>query len=124
MFAASPETIRREPRELISVAQSATCRTWQPARSVILSIFFPRAAVRPPRPGDLLPARSPLAPIHSEQIRDHLPGYGQRRSIGIAFLLFGFINQCQFMVLSGRQFRGFHQYTLDMFVALFRKRSA
>jgi hypothetical protein len=29
----------------------------------------------------------PLASIHSEQIRDHLPGYGQRRSIGIAFLL-------------------------------------
>jgi len=66
----------------------------------------------------------PLAPIHSEQIRDHLPGYGQRRSIGIAFLRFGFIDQCQFMVLFGRQFRGFHQYTLDMFVALFRKRSA
>ena len=32
VFAASPETIRREPREWISFAQSATCRTWQPAR--------------------------------------------------------------------------------------------
>jgi hypothetical protein len=36
VFSASPETIRREPREFISVAQSATCGTWQPARCVIL----------------------------------------------------------------------------------------
>src|SRR5271167_1986938 len=60
VFAASPETIRREPRELISFAQSATCRTWQPARCVILLFFSRGRRVRPPRPCDLPPARSPV----------------------------------------------------------------
>jgi hypothetical protein len=42
VFSASPETIRREPRELNSVAQSATCRTWQPAhRSIPMFLLFP-----------------------------------------------------------------------------------
>jgi hypothetical protein len=30
-FSASLETIRREPPEVNSIAQSATCETWQPA---------------------------------------------------------------------------------------------
>jgi hypothetical protein len=34
VFSASPETIRREPRRMISFAQSATCRTWQSAHFV------------------------------------------------------------------------------------------
>jgi len=34
VFAASPETIRREPQGLQPIAQSAICRTWQPARCV------------------------------------------------------------------------------------------
>ena len=123
VFAASPETIRREPQELISLAQSANCRTWRPARCVILSIFFPWAALGRHAPVIFCRHEVPLAPIHSQQIRHHFSSYGQCCSIGIAFLLFGFIDQCQFMVLSGRQFRGFHQYTLDMFVALFGKRS-
>jgi hypothetical protein len=42
----------------------------------------------------------------------------QRRSIGISFLLFSFIDQGQIMILSGCQLRGFHQHTLDMLVAL------
>jgi hypothetical protein len=41
-------------------------------------------------------------------------------SLGWRFLLFfSFIDQSQIMILSGRQLRGFHQYVLDMFVALF-----
>src|SRR5215472_8577393 len=36
--------------------------------------------------------------------------------------VFLFIDQSQFMVLSGRQLCGFDQYVLNMFVALFRKR--
>src|SRR6516162_4886813 len=63
VFAASPETIRREPREWISFAQSATCRTWQPARSVILLLGLLRAALRPPlRLCVLLPVRTPVFP--------------------------------------------------------------
>jgi hypothetical protein len=63
VFSASPETIRREPRELISVAQSANGRTWQSARCVILMFFLPEAAVsRPPYSCDLLQARSLVCP--------------------------------------------------------------
>ena len=40
----------------------------------------------------------------------------------MALLLLSFMDQGQLVVLSGRQFRGFDQYTLDMFVALFGKR--
>jgi hypothetical protein len=43
VFAASPETIRREPQEFFtSIAQSATCRTWQPARCESLLFSFAR----------------------------------------------------------------------------------
>jgi len=54
--------------------------------------------------------------IHGVQISDHLSSYGKRRSIGVAFLLFSFVDQSQVMVLSGCQLRGFHQHTLDMFI--------
>ena len=110
VFSASPETIRREPGELISFAQSATSRTWQSARCVILW-FFRRGGPR------FLGRRAPgiceryeiaLPPINGEQISYHLPSYGQRRSIGISFLLFSFIDQGQIMILSGCQLRGFH----------------
>ena len=46
------------------------------------------------------------------------------RAIGIPLLLFLFIDQSQFMVLSGGQLGGFDQYALDMLVALFRTRCA
>ena len=60
----------------------------------------------------------PFCSIHSQQIRHHLPSYRQRRSIGIPFLLFGFIDQGELVVLSRGELGGFHQGTLDMFVAL------
>jgi hypothetical protein len=65
-----------------------------------------------------------LSAINGKQIGDHLPGYGQRRSIAIALLFFLFIDQSQLMILSRRQLRRFHQYALDMLVALFGKRGA
>src|SRR5438046_9536954 len=46
-----------------------------------------------------------LPPIHGEEIRDHLPSYGQRGSIGIPFLFFSFIDQGQSMILSRCQLR-------------------
>src|ERR1700687_3655190 len=54
--------IRRSLGSLISVAQSATCRTWQSARRGILLFFLPRQAAvsRPPLSCDLLRARSPV----------------------------------------------------------------
>jgi hypothetical protein len=42
----------------------------------------------------------PFPAIHGEQICDHLPGYRKRRSIGIPFQLFGFIDQGQIMVIT------------------------
>lgn len=49
MCSASPETILRKAREFISVAQSATGRTWPPTRCVIPFVFLLQPAVsRPP----------------------------------------------------------------------------
>jgi hypothetical protein len=64
---------------VISFAQSATCRTWQSAHFIhpvyfgSSTAFFRRYEVS-------------LLPIHGKQIRDHLPGYGEGRSIAISFL--------------------------------------
>src|SRR5439155_514461 len=126
VFSASPETIRREPREFDLRRSVGNRRTWQSARCVIL-LFFRRGGPRflgryAPRICERYEIALP--PIHGEQISHHLPSYGQRRSIGISFLLFSFIDQGQIMILSGCQLRGFHQHTLDMFVALFGKRGA
>src|SRR2546430_32780 len=40
VFSASPEKFEESLWSLISIAQSATCRTWQPARCVIPICFF------------------------------------------------------------------------------------
>src|ERR1700693_1575253 len=48
---------------VISLAQSAKGRTWQPARCVIPFILFPEVAVsKPPLSGNLLQARSRVSP--------------------------------------------------------------
>jgi len=109
---------------LISVAQSANGRTWQPARCVIF-MFFSRRRLLGRRSLVIFCGHEvPFFPIYGEQIRDHLSSYGQSRSIGIPFLLFCFVDQSQVVILSGRQLRGFHQHPLDMLVALFGKRGA
>src|SRR5205814_2589506 len=123
VFTASPETIRREPREFDLRRSVGNRRTWQSARCVIL-LFFRRGGRRflgryAPRICERYEIALP--PINGEQISHHLPSHRQRRSIGISFLLFSFIDQGQIMILSGCQLRGFHQHTLDMFVALFGK---
>ncbi len=41
MFSASPETNRREPRELAPSLSPVTCGTWQPAHRMILIFFLP-----------------------------------------------------------------------------------
>jgi hypothetical protein len=43
-----------------------------------------------------------LLPIHGEQIRDHISGYGECRPVAISFLLLPVIDHRQFMALSGR----------------------
>src|SRR5713226_5021880 len=63
VFSASPETIRREPREFDLRRSVGNCRTWQSARCVILLFFARRAAVsRPLRSGDLRTVRSRVLP--------------------------------------------------------------
>src|SRR5205809_3481220 len=106
VFSASPETIRREPREFDLRRSVGNRRTWQSARCVIL-LFFRRGGSRflgryAPRICERYEIALP--PIHGEQISHHLPRYGQRRSIGISFLLFSFIDQGQIMILSGCSF--------------------
>src|SRR5206468_1662029 len=105
---------------VISFAQSATCRTWQSAHFVHPVDF-----------GSILCCRSPaffsrhevsLLPIHGKQICDHLPRYGECRSIAISFLPFLVINHGQFVALSRRQLRGLYQSTLNMLVTLLRQR--
>jgi hypothetical protein len=68
-------------------------RTWQSARCVILFLSprGPRFLGRRAR-GICERYEVALPPIHGEQIRYHLPSYSQRRSIGIPFLFFSFID--------------------------------
>jgi hypothetical protein len=77
VFSASPETIRREPREFYLRRSVGNRRTWQSARYVILLFFArgPRFLGRcTPRicEGDEVA----LPPIHGEQIRHHFSSYG------------------------------------------------
>src|SRR2546429_2612857 len=63
VFSASPETIRREPREFDVRRSVGNRRTWQSARCVILLFFVRRAAVsKPLRSGNLGRVRSRVAP--------------------------------------------------------------
>jgi hypothetical protein len=123
VFSANPETIRIEPREFDLRRSVGNRRTWQSARCVIL-LFSPRGPRFLSRCALGICERYEVAlpSIHGEQIRHHFPSYGQRRSIGISLLFLSFIDQGQIMILSRCQLRGFHQHTLDMFVALFGKR--
>src|SRR5215472_16134539 len=106
-------------RSATSVAQSATCRTWQPARCGILLYFLSHCTW-----GIFERYELALSSINGEQMRHHLPSYGKCGSIGIPLLLFLFIDQSQIVILLGCQFRGFYQNPLNMLVALFGKRCA
>ncbi len=113
MFAASPETIRREPREG-DLRRSVGNRQDLAACALCDFLFFPRRRFLGRRSLIIFCGHEvPFFPIYGEQIRDHLSSYGQSRSIGIPFLLFCFIDQSQIVILSGRQLCGFHQYPLD-----------
>src|SRR5438094_5561270 len=74
VFSASPETIRREPREFDLRRSVGNRRTWQSARCVIL-LFFRRGGPRflgryAPRICERYEIALP--PIHGEQISHHL----------------------------------------------------
>jgi hypothetical protein len=85
VFSASPETIRREPWEgdlLRSVGNRqdlAVCAFYS-------SCFF-RQYLCCRSPAFFRRRKVSLLPIHSKQIRYHLPGYGKCRPIPISFLL-------------------------------------
>jgi hypothetical protein len=91
VFAASPETIRSEALGgLLSLAQSAIRRTWQPARCVI---FFSWSAVLGCGRASLFRWHKGSArAINREQVRHHLSGYGEGPAIRIPFLLLFLIN--------------------------------
>jgi hypothetical protein len=71
---------------LISVAYSVRCRTWQPARSVILMLFTSLARFLGRRPTAMLRRHKvPLSAIHRHQICDHLASYRKRPSVSWFF---------------------------------------
>jgi hypothetical protein len=71
-------------------------RTWQSARCVIL-FFSPCRARRVCERYEVACPQSTAS-----KYAYHLPSYRQRRSIGIPFLFFCFIDQGQIMILSSR----------------------
>src|SRR5436305_10187823 len=81
---------------LNSFAQSAKCRTWQSAH--FSSCFF-RQWLCCRSPALFSRRKVSLLPIHGKQIRDHLPSYGECRSISIYFLLLLVIDHSQFVAL-------------------------
>ena len=85
-----PKQFEESLGSVISFAQSATCRTWQSAHCVscFFSEQFYAAAVLRSSAG----IKSRLLPIHGQQIRHHLPGYGECRPIPIAFLFLPFVD--------------------------------
>jgi hypothetical protein len=109
----------------ISVAQSVSGGTWQSARCVILVLslslawFSGRVASAIFCRHEML-----LSSIHGEKICDHLARYRKRRSIGVPFLFFSFIEQRKIVILSRRQLRSLDQHKLDILVALFGNRCA
>jgi hypothetical protein len=109
----------------ISVAQSVSGGTWQSARCVILVLFLSLAWFSG-RVASAIFCRHeiPLSSIHGEKICDHLARYRKRRSIGVPFLFFSFIEQREIVILSGRQLRSLDQHKLDILVALFGNRCA
>ena len=87
VFSASPEIIRREPREFDLRRSVGNRKTWQSARSMILSFFRlegPRF-LRGYALGIWKRYKVALPAIDGEQIRHHLPSNSQRRSISIPF---------------------------------------
>ncbi len=90
VFSASPETIRREPREF-DLLRSVGNR-----QDLAVCAFCSSCLFR-----QYLCCRSPalfcrheisLLPIYGKQIRDHLPGYGECRPIAISFLPFSVVD--------------------------------
>ena len=124
MFSASPETVRREPREFHlrrSVGQwrdLAVCALCDGAFLFVGLVFRPRRICLFCR------YEISLSSIYGEKICDHLARYRKRRSIGVPFLFFSFIEQGQIVILSGRQLRSLDQNKLDILVALFGNRCA
>jgi hypothetical protein len=77
VFSASPETIRREPREFDLRRSVGNCRTWQSASCVILLFLARRAAVLSRCALGIGEGYEVALPtIHGEQIRHHFPSSG------------------------------------------------
>ena len=94
---------------LTSVAYSVRCRTWQPARFVILIFFSSWARFLGRRPAALCYRyKVSLFSIHRHQICNHLARNRKGCSIRVPFLLFVFIDQRQIVIVSGGQLGRFH----------------
>jgi len=106
-------------RSLISFAQWPTCETWQSAHGMILIFPFLGRFLRCRGASELLGGQEILfSAFYGKQIGNDLPCYGQRGPVAIASLHLLLLDQRQFRALPGRQFRGFHQHVLNVFVAL------
>jgi hypothetical protein len=86
VFSASPETIRREPREF-DLLRSVGNRQDLAVCAFCSSCLF-RQYLCCRSPAFFSRRKVSLLPIHGKQIRYHLPGYGKGRPIAISFLPF------------------------------------
>jgi hypothetical protein len=103
VFSASLEAIRREPREITllrSVGKQqdlAVCALCNPVCFSLISGGSGRRAFV------FCHHKVLLAAVHGQQIRDHLAGYREGRSIGVPLLLFLLIYVRELMMQAGRQ---------------------
>ena len=108
VFSASLETIRREPLEITllrSVGNQqdlAVCALCNPVCFSLISGGLGRRAFV------FCHHEVLLAAVHGQQIRDHLAGYREGRSISVPLLLFLLIYLRELMMQARRQLRCFH----------------
>jgi len=119
VFAASPETNRKKPQEIGSPSLS---RPRQDLAACALSnpvLFFTGCGLRYRAVTVFCGYERPFFTINGQQIRHHLSRYGERCAISMPFLLLFLIDRSQFVTLVRCKLGSFHQYTLNLFVALF-----
>ena len=86
VFSASPETIRREPREFDLLRSVGNMQDLAVCAFCSSCLFRQHLCCR--SPAFFSRCKVSLLPIHGKQIRYHLPGYGKCRPIPISSLLF------------------------------------
>jgi hypothetical protein len=106
VFSASPETIRREPRELELLRSVANRQDLAACASMILMFLpFPyqKKVLGCCCPVELLSRHEVLfSPLYGQHVADHLAGNGQRGPVLVSFSQFSGVDHCQLVALARR----------------------